>query len=70
MGVLNGPNELLDRVVEVEGHLVPVACAEVGDGWALVLLKLFDEIVVLVLGESASLLLVEVDEVDVERHAS
>jgi len=63
---LNNPDELLNRVVEVELDLVGGGC----DGLSTSELELLNQVLVCLLGKSASLLSVEVDVVDVERGSS
>ena len=62
---LNNPHELLNRVVEVELDLVGGACDRLGTCE----LELLNQVLVSLLGESATLLSVEVDVVDVERRS-
>jgi len=63
---LNNPDKLLNRVVEVELNLVGGG----GDGLSTSELELLNQILVSLLGKSASLLSVEVDIVDVEGGSS
>jgi len=63
---LNNPDELLNRVVEVELDLVGGGC----DGLSTRELELLNEVLVCLLGKSSSLLSVQVDVVNVERSSS
>ena len=64
--VLNGPDELLDWVVEVERDVVPCGAAKIEFCALGHVLQLFDQVEVFVSSEPLALVGVEIDEVDVE----